>query len=163
MIVTEYIAEAYQSTLLPSNLEDRAKMRLFSELCGSTFSSYFPFLKAGDDFNDILETFKKGLTEADAFLETSNPDGPFILGDQFTLAECTLAPFVQRLCVILPHFTGKNGMPKVDPLKLCDDLDLKRVKQWIEAVCSRPSVVATGVPNEQLIKNTSRMLERFKK
>jgi len=165
LIVSEYIAELYESTqLLPSDLEDRAKMRLFAELCGSTFTSYFPMLRGGDEFDDHLEKLKRGLADAEAFLKTSNPEGPFVLGDRFTLAECTLAPFVQRLCVVLPHFTGTDGVqPRVDPFQLCDDLGLIRVKQWMEAVRTRPSVVATGVPKEQLIKNTSRMLEMFKK
>lgn len=164
-IVSEYIAELYASTarLLPSDLEDRARMRLFAELLGSTFS-FYPFLRGGDEFDDHLQKLKRGLADADVFLKTSSPDGPFVLGEQFTLAECTLAPFVQRMCVLLPHFTGTDGVqPKVDPLQICDDLGLMRVKQWMEAVRDRPSVVATGVPTEQLIKNTSRMLERFKK
>jgi len=162
MIVTEYIAEQYDR-LLPSNSGDRAKMRLFVELCGSTFS-YFNILRSVDsqeEFESNLETFRDGLRNADAFLKNSHPDGPFVLGDRFSLAECTVAPFVQRSCAVLPAFTGQNGVPKVDPLQLCDDLGLDRIKQWIESVIERPSVVSTGVPTEKMILSTTSMLERF--
>lgn len=161
-VVAEYIAEVYPSQLLPKQPDKRATMRLFTELCGPTFS-YFPLLRAkeGDDFNAALKTFQEGLVNADAFLKHSHPDGPFLLGEAFSLAECNTAPFVQRCCAILPAFTGKDGNPKVDPLEICDELGLDRLKQWIEAVRSRPSVITSGVPVDDMIESTSRMLERF--
>ena len=56
MVVTEYIAEVYSSPLIPVSSKDRARMRLFVELCGSTFS-YFPLLRAkqGEDFDAALQ------------------------------------------------------------------------------------------------------------
>merc|ERR1712176_881226 len=88
-------------------------------------------------------------------------EGPFLL-NQFSLAECNVAPLVQRCCTILPAFTGKEkGRAVVDPLKLCEELGLDRLKAWMVAVLAHPSVIATGVAEEQLIGNVSRMLERF--
>ena len=55
----------------------------------------------------------------------------------------------------------KDDRPRVDPLALCDDLNLFHLKDWIEAVLKRPSVVATGVPSDEMIASASRMLERF--
>jgi len=166
MVVAEFIAEAYaeSSQLLPKRAEDRAVMRLFIELCGSTFS-YFPLLRAEEDkdFDSALKTLKEGLVNTDAFLKHSHPDGPFLLGDKFTLAECTVAPFVQRCCTILPAFTGKSKSSRkpVDPLDLCDELGLIRLRKWIEAVNSRPSVKASEVSTNGMIESTTRMLERF--
>lgn len=178
MVVTEYIAERFDDDerLLPSNSEDRAKMRLFIELCGSTFS-YFNILRSvhspPEEFEKNLETLRDGLRNADAFLKNAHPDGPFVLGDRFSLAECTVAPFVQRSCAVLPAFTGPNNndnnnddggghvVPQVDPVRLCDELGLDRIKRWIESVLVRPSVVSTGVPTEKMIQTTTSMLERF--
>mmetsp|Transcript_6606 Transcript_6606/g.10448 ORF Transcript_6606/g.10448 Transcript_6606/m.10448 type:complete len:144 (+) Transcript_6606:407-838(+) len=137
-------------------------MRLFTELCGSTFS-YFPLLRRDGDtsFDEELQSFREGLVQANAFLAQKGwQDGPFLL-EEFSLAECNIAPFVQRCCVLLPQFTGKDEIPLVNPLAICDELELLRLKKWIEAVLSRPSVVKTGVPKQDMIESAERMLERF--
>jgi len=177
LIVAEYVAEYYSGSggnLFPPRPEDRAIMRLFTELCGSSFS-YFPLLRAKGDtkqFESALSTFKDGLVGVNAFLESQSfPGGPFLLGSQFSLAECSVAPFVQRCSVVLPAFTvdgGSNGDDenkstpgKIDLIELCDSMGLDRLKEWINAVILRPSVIATGVPNDQMIKNTAQFLDRF--
>lgn len=132
MVVTEYVAELYgrdsSSSLIPPGREDRARTRLFVELCGSTFS-YFNLLRASSDeeFDDALGAFKDGLTNVEAFLKhgDDDDDGPFVLGNRFSLAECTVAPFVQRSCAVLPAFTGTNDRLRVDPPRLCEDLGLE--------------------------------------
>jgi glutathione S-transferase len=75
-------------------------MRLFTELCGPSFS-YFPVLRPkGDQLKFPLDTFKEGLVIVDNFLQSlgrkDGDDGPFLFGEQFTLAECNAAPFLQR-------------------------------------------------------------------
>jgi len=148
-------------------------MRLFTELCGSSFS-YFPLLRAGqgEKLESAVETFKEGLVSVDAFLTKMGDDsdgGPFLFGTRFSLAECNAAPFIQRACTILPAFTGKGdtnnnvktGAGQVNPIEICDELGLERLKRWIEEVLSRPSVIATGVPKEDMLKSTTKMLERF--
>lgn len=168
LIVAEYIAEVYgKDSLWAPSPEDRARVRLFTELCGSAFS-YFPLLRlratttsTADDGmlldSTALESFKEGLIAADAFLRglTKEEEGVFLLGGHFSLAECNAAPFIQRCCAILPEFTG------IDPLQLCDELGLGRLKSWIEAVLARPSVVKTGVSMESLRESTKGMLERL--
>jgi glutathione S-transferase len=187
LIVAEYIAERYSDDdgcgLLPPRPEDRAVMRLFTELCGSSFS-YFPLLRArgktpepssssfplsgpdGDTVDPALETFKEGLVNVDLFLtKMANGDdsGPFLFGERFSLAECNVAPFLQRACTVLPAFTGQGGNDDklVNPMDLCDDLGLERLKRWIPAVLAHPAVIATGAPKEDMIKSTSKMLARF--
>lgn len=167
-IIAEYIGEIFftpggkGSLILPSAL-DRARARLFTQLCGDRFA-YFPLLRAGgSEKADALETFKKGLVDVDTFLRSTG-NGPFLFGDRFTLAECNAAPFVQRCCSLLPAFTGPDSDmpgPAVDPLAICDQLRLDRLKKWIEAVLARPSVAATGIPEDILQISTARMLERF--
>lgn len=162
IIVAEYIAEKNQ-VLLPQSLEERAIMRLFTDLCGPSFS-YFPLLRAKDEkLVAALKTFREGLTAVDTFLNYhGSGEGPFLFGNTFTLAECNAAPFVQRACVILPAFTGQQiDSVKVNPMDICDELGLLRLKSWMEAVLSRSSVVETGVSEEELVKGTTRMLERF--
>jgi glutathione S-transferase len=168
LIVADYIADQYgantKNNPLPDTAKDRATMRLFTELCGSSFS-YFPLLRAkGDTLESALKTFQEGLVATNAFLKHHHhKSGPFLLGDRFSLSECNAAPFVQRACTILPAFTSsKESTSKViNPLEICDDLGLAHLKGWMEAVLARPSVIETGVSEEKLLEGTTRMLERF--
>ena len=161
LVVADYIAEQYDTKnhLLPASAKDRAITRLFTELFGGSAFSYFPLLRAkGDKLEAAKQTFKDGLVGANAFLK-HHKSAPFLLGDQFSLAECNAAPFVQRACIILPAFTGPtNG---VNPIDICDDLGLDHLKKWMEAVMARPSVIATGMSEEKLLEGTTKMLERL--
>lgn len=163
MVVAEYIAEQYgRDCLLPSTAKDRATMRLFTELCGSSFS-YFPLLRAkGPQLEAAVQTFKDGLVAANAFLKHYQ-SGPFLMGQQFSLAECVTAPFVQRACTLLPALTGRDeeSAVVVNPLDICDELGLHHLQQWMQAVLARSSVVATSVPKDEMVQSATKMLERF--
>ena len=168
LVIAEYIAEKYGSNiLLPSSAKDRATMRLFTELCGSSFSHYIPILRAqnAEQAEAAIQALKDSLVNVDIFLKHYySSSGPFLAGKQFSLAECNAAPFVFRVCTILPAFTGKEGATGntvVDPMQICDELDLKHLKRWMQAVLERPSVVETSGSKEEMIASTSRLLERF--
>uniref|UniRef100_A0A7S4AA87 GST C-terminal domain-containing protein n=1 Tax=Pseudo-nitzschia australis TaxID=44445 RepID=A0A7S4AA87_9STRA len=146
-------------------------MRLFSELCGASSFSYWNILRAkGDEkFESAVQEFKQGLINTNTFLEKKgDPNGPFLFGNQFTLAECNAAPFVQRACNVLPAFTGKGEAETsecdsilVDPIKLCEEEGLTRLKSWISAVLTRPSVKHAELSREEMFQSVSKMLQRF--
>lgn len=167
LVVTDYLAERFPDAgLLPSSIEDRACMRLFSELCGSSSFSYWNILRSKGDsekFESAVKNFKQALIDANTVLEQKgDPEGPFLFGEQFTLAECNAAPFIQRACNVLPAFTGEgDGEAVVDPIKICEEQDLSRLKVWILAVLARPSVKAMELPEEAMRESTSKMLKRF--
>lgn len=167
LVVADYIAERYPNVgLIPTNsVEDRATMRLFVELFGSSFSYWNILRSQGDEekFQLAVEEFKQGLINVNAFLEKMGDSsrGPFLFGDQFSLAECNTAPFLQRACNVLPVFTGGTNSVFVDPIKFCDEQDLSRLKTWIMAVLARPSVKATELPKEEMIQSVTKMLKRF--
>jgi glutathione S-transferase len=135
-------------------------MRLFAEFCAF---SYFPSLRAKkEQLKAAIQTFREELVATDTFLTRHGTDeGPFLFGNTFSLAESNAAPFLQRACIVLPGLTGQEMEVSVNPMDICDELGLIRLKQWIKAVLMRPSVVATGVPKVELVKRTKSMLERF--
>ncbi len=158
--MNDYLAECFPDAgLIPTSSADRASLRLFSELCGSSSFSYWNILRAKDDkekFESALEEFKQGLINANTFLEAKgDPQGPFMFGEHFTLAECNVAPFLQRACYVLPAFTN------VDPIEICDEQGLSRLKMWILAVLARPSVKSIELSEEQYKDGVSRMLKMF--
>ena len=70
--------------------------------------------------------------------------------------EVCLAPFVQRLLVVLPHFS------KIDPLALASRLGCTRLMAWMEALAARPSTVGSRGTEEETIENYGRLLARIK-
>ncbi|KAJ1633933.1 glutathione S-transferase [Pavlovales sp. CCMP2436] len=80
------------------------------------------------------------LSDALAYYET-NLVGPFLCGEQFTLADVNAIPFFQRLACTLPHFC------KVDALS-----PYPRVRAWLEMTMARPSVATTLPPVDALLK-----------
>ena len=167
LVVTDYLAESFPNAgLIPSGSADRACMRLFSELCGSSSFSYWNILRSRGDnekFESAVKDFKQALTDANTFLEQKgDSEGPFLFGEQFTLAECNAAPFVQRACNVLPAFTGEgDGEDVVDPIQICEEHDLSRLKTWILAILARPSVKSIELPEEEMRQSVSKMLQRF--
>ena len=161
LVVTEYLAHEYVNNLLPSKVEDRAIMKLFSELCGTSFS-YFPILRVKDSDDPKAKEeaklkFVESLVATNSFLKHYGSNGPFLFGKQFTLAECNVAPFVQRMCIVLPAMTDDD----VNPIQICEELQLTHLKAWILAILQRPSVQSTSVPKDELINNMNKMLERM--
>jgi len=165
-LVAEYLGEAFpESGLVPNNPSDRATQRLFMELCGSSsFSYYFSIIKAQKDppnFQKSVASLVDGMIKANTFLEAKGKSGgPFLFGDQFTLAECEAAPFLQRACFILPNFTGNSNCAKVDPFQICDDHKLNRLKEWMTATLARPSVETAKVPDEEMKASVGKILQR---
>mmetsp|Transcript_28970 Transcript_28970/g.40709 ORF Transcript_28970/g.40709 Transcript_28970/m.40709 type:complete len:169 (-) Transcript_28970:173-679(-) len=164
MVLTQYLSDRFPDTgLLPSNNEDRATMRLFTELCGSSLP-YFPIVRASaaaakdgdtEELEQAIEAFKQGLCNVNTFLDKMGNGGPFLFGEQFSLAECNIAPFLQRACIVLPSCTS------VDPIKMCEEHNLIHAKAWIESVIARTSVKAAELSNEELMRGINRILERL--
>lgn len=152
-VITEFLANIDDNhQLLPQSPKKRAKIRLFVDLCGSTFNSYVAFLRVQNE--EQLQTEYDQLQDKmmllDAFLAASSqhqtPKGPFLLGQQFTLAEIHLAPFVQRCCEQLP--------PPYDPLSICEQRGLfqNHLQPWMQALLERDSVVATASFQEMKVR-----------
>lgn len=158
LVVAEYLAEAFpEAGLVPASARGRATMRLFLELCGSSFS-YFGILRAhGDDeaFASAIAALREGLIRANAFLERrGDPGGPFLFGDRFTLAECGVAPFVQFACNL-------SAFTDVDPVAMCEEEGLSRLKEWMVALVGRPSVKSIEVPKDEMMASVMRLRKRW--
>ena len=73
-VVAEYVADIYgpSSTLLPTNPNDKATMKLFTELCGTSFRTHGILVPAhqGDmkKFEIAFKSLKDELVNIDSFL-----------------------------------------------------------------------------------------------
>mmetsp|Transcript_25568 Transcript_25568/g.38609 ORF Transcript_25568/g.38609 Transcript_25568/m.38609 type:complete len:229 (-) Transcript_25568:112-798(-) len=169
LIISEFVAEHFVNpsntdiALLPLAAKDRAMLRLFLELCGSNFA-YLRLLRAKNmqEFEQERIKLEDGLVEMDTFLSSSRLDsGPFLFGDQFSLAECNIAPFLQRCCAILQDLTEPDYYLPVHPLSICANRRLVYLEKWIRAVLERPSVENTRPPDAEMSKKRLQLQKRL--
>mmetsp|Transcript_35421 Transcript_35421/g.52035 ORF Transcript_35421/g.52035 Transcript_35421/m.52035 type:complete len:286 (-) Transcript_35421:40-897(-) len=175
-VVLDAIEELFPAALghpalLPLDVADRARARVFGEAVfdgafGGQRSAYSIAIRKLDadegkgSWDEEAERAK--LCESLSALETSlgggTPylSGPFVLGDHFSMAECMTAPFAQRAGVILAHYCD------IDVLELCKEKSLSRAEAWWRAVTTRESVVKTGVPPEDVIKGSDRLIQMMR-
>lgn len=100
------------------------------------------------------EAFVDELRNLDALLP---PDGgPFLLGGDFSLAECVAAPWVQRWAVTLPKYRRLDA-----ERDLFEPNGLDRLAAWARAVRARPSAVATAAPDAEMLAAAERYYVTF--
>merc|ERR1712176_278551 len=82
-------------------------------------------------FNEMLQAFNDDLAKF---------DGPFLCGEQFTLADIQLIGFIERAMVVLPYYKKPWCIP----------VEQTNIYKWYEAVKARDSVKATMVDRPEI-------------
>jgi hypothetical protein len=92
-----------------------------------------------DALHDAFLQFVHALVKCDTCLNIHGTvDGVFLIGDNFSFAECMTAPFIVRMLANLPKHRN------IDPLEQCCALGLTRMERWIIGVRDRFSVRETS-------------------
>ena len=124
-------------------IELRARIDRFLPAFEDVIQGYYKYLTASS--KDEEEMGKLAFCKALKNLETEI-EGPFCLGESFSVAECYAAPWVHRFDVVVPYFRGAQ----LQDLIVTDS----KVAQWMQAVLQRPSVQSTNVPSSSLLQST---------
>lgn len=125
--------EDYKSSpaMLPSHPAHRALARNTINAYNDKFVGLWYTLLRSPDKDSCLETAQKLNAELEQLQEKLSPDGPYFQGEQFSLVDAAVLPWLLRL-PLLKHYRG---------YELPDSLD--RLKKYIAASKERPSVQAT--------------------
>lgn len=139
-----------QQTLLPMNPFTRAKIRLLNDHCDNVYGkTHFTFLMNKDDAKD--ETLRNEMEEAlkvyeDALVESG---GPYLLGEDFTLADLHVIPSIQRLAITLKHWKDYE-LPSDKFPKLIE---------WLDACNQRQSVKDSSMTKDKTVEVYKRFVE----
>ena len=71
---------------------------------------------------------------------STDGDGPWFLGEQFSMVDLALAPWACRV-FLLDHYKGGSGVPHAESEG--DDEVWRRWRRWFAAIVERESVVNT--------------------
>lgn len=149
-VLLEYVHEAFDGPpLLPKTPFLRAQVRHWAaHVDEGIVPHYDRLLTAREDGEraaarssllDGLETFAAAMAPA--------KEGPFFLGDDFTIADIALAPWWQRMVSVLRAYR------KFDPSVS------SRLQTWYEAVETRPAFRRTAMDPERLIEDAAEFAE----
>ncbi|CAJ1348876.1 unnamed protein product [Effrenium voratum] len=145
-VLLEYVHEVFAGPpLLPSSPYSRAKVRLWSKHVDLHIVPNFDRLLAAHD-PETRAMAREDLLQALSQFEAAMAPlakGPFFLGDDFSMADCVLAPWWQRMCTVLRAYR------KFDPSTF------SRLQVWFEAVEARPCFSKTAMDPEKLIEEFS--------
>lgn len=124
--IVEYLDETQAPRLHPENPVKRAQHRAWMDFGSAILSDIWTIETAGDQkaFNAAVAALKEKFARVEAELS----GGPYFAGENFTIVDAVFAPAF-RYFAVLDEFAD---------LGIFDDLP--KVKEWREALASRPSV-----------------------
>lgn len=149
--IVEYLEDAFGDThvqLRPAGPKDAAAVRMFNDAFGSM--GWFKLImgKNEDALRTALVDLARGMRKVERVLNIyGKPGGDFLLGPDYSLAECMAAPLLIRGERYLRAFRD------VDMKELAVELDLPRLGRWISAVLERPSTTSTSVDEVTMVSN----------
>lgn len=138
------------SKLMPVNPAERASLRLLNDHVDNTLSpAQFTLLMNKDEEKDkeLIEKLEEALT----FLEESltKTGGPYLMGEDFSLADVHVLPFFLRLTITLDHYKGYKLQKEKFPNLL----------QWFDRCSGRESVKPSAKSREEIISVYDRFIK----
>ena len=146
-VVTRYIAQHVGGPeLYPRTPDDLERIERFLSIWADVETTYYDLLRASSEAQaeERRALFVDRLAAVDKLLDRA----PFLLGDDFSFAECVAAPWVQRFFVTLPYF---RGIDFDDVLRAFDALP-----GWMRAVRDRASCRESICPEGEMIDAAKR-------
>jgi glutathione S-transferase len=147
-VVARYIARHVGGPeLYPRTVEDVERIERFLSIWADVETTYYDLLRASSDTQaeERRALFVDRLAAVDKLLGAR---APFLLGEDFSFAECIAGPWVQRFFVTLPYF---RGIDFDDVLRAFDALP-----GWARAVRDRASCQESICPEGEMIDAAKR-------
>ncbi|KAI2465185.1 putative glutathione-S-transferase theta, GST [Annulohypoxylon bovei var. microspora] len=169
-VICEYLDEAYDDVaehgpgLLPEDAYERARCRLWSDHVGNKIvPGFYRFIQHTPEKEYSIEEARANFlghikTLVREMLESGDGDGPWFLGDRFTLVDVMLAPWAKRLFLIDHYKPGGLGIP-AEGQAGGDEEIWARWRMWFDAITARQSVQDTWSDDEQYIAAYRRYAE----
>ena len=147
-VVARYIAQHVGGPeLYPRTPDDLERIERFLARWADVETTYYDLLRASSDAQaeERRALFVDRLAAVDELLDRA----PFLLGDDFSFAECIAGPWVQRFFVTLPYFRGIDF--EGDILRAFDSL-----AAWTRAVRDRASCQESICPEGEMLDAAKR-------
>ncbi|UJR19995.1 hypothetical protein I4U23_023129 [Adineta vaga] len=147
LILNEFLEDEFpdSKSLLPKDSFQRARCRLWIDYLTKKFTpAFYRTMQAQEEdkqkeaLNELVATLKNYLDQV---------KGPWFLGEQFSLTDITVAPWIRRM-YILEEYRG-----------FTDDLVGGHWSDYKKLINERPSVIKTSSDSQRLIEIYQRYLK----
>ncbi|EGD74302.1 hypothetical protein PTSG_06311 [Salpingoeca rosetta] len=146
-IIVEYMNEKMKGTLLPEDPIKRADARFLIAMWGDkVFAKLYTVLRTTDpcDRQCAWEQLLEVLSFFDhAYEESKSKDGPYFMGNDLSMVEIVIMPFIARFATLLPHYHGLNFFK---------DRHIPTLERAYREVLKRPAFAATKLDAELCIQ-----------
>jgi glutathione S-transferase len=144
--VAEYIDAVFGSGTLAGNDNpvDRARIQIWSTHCTERIQKQFYRALMSQDEAIQKDAITQFYQECRALANAMDTEGPYFLGQRFSLVDVAFAPFWQRMLWVGGHYVG---------LEFPDEPEFDRIHLWWEACKQRESVKNTLVCEERLVSS----------
>jgi glutathione S-transferase len=144
-VLLEWLEDRFPSSsgspaLLPSDPAERAAARLL--IAQLSVAPFYAFMMEQDRSKDAAHVAAcDGVLSSVEARMTAQSSGPFFLGEQLSIADCALLPFIYRFSIILGAARGYAFLDHYP-----------RIKAALEAALKRPAFQKTAPPAEFIIQ-----------
>jgi len=143
LILVEFVADLFpQSSLLPADPVLRARARFFVDQCTQISTNFLGIIPRGE-----MDGLFPGIRALQQLLPAEG-NGPYIIGDTFTIADIAIAPLVGLLSVALENDVGAfaEGEGRKAFNTIQTDAQYASFKRYVEAIQDRESFKTTCKP-----------------
>eukprot|EP00525_Craspedostauros_australis_P006261 CAMPEP_0198120614 /NCGR_PEP_ID=MMETSP1442-20131203/29662_1 /TAXON_ID= /ORGANISM="Craspedostauros australis, Strain CCMP3328" /LENGTH=293 /DNA_ID=CAMNT_0043779285 /DNA_START=38 /DNA_END=919 /DNA_ORIENTATION=+ len=145
MPVSEFIdAKFNDGNLMTRDPQLRAELQIWVAHCSERVSKEYYRALVEQDATEKQAALDRFYNECRMLANAMSTDGPFFLGNEFSLVDVALAPFWQRITVVGSHFLGLDLPNKKGK-------EFTRLNEWWNAAKERPSVRDTICSPDRLI------------
>ncbi|KAL0086068.1 glutathione S-transferase [Phycomyces blakesleeanus] len=149
LVIIELLSDLYpEKRLLPSDPFKRASIRFAIEYFATKISSpwYKVLFNYGDETKEgFIKETEAGFTRLGELLREQSETGPYFLGEEYSLADVAIAPFLGRVLLTFKHWVGDYKHKAIQ--------NDKRLEAFVEGILSRPSFKETIKSEEYLIEH----------
>ncbi|ORX98900.1 hypothetical protein K493DRAFT_406428 [Basidiobolus meristosporus CBS 931.73] len=146
LIIAEFITDLSEKEYLPKDPLLRAQARYAIDFWGSKINPLtYRLLKSNqqDETDRLKEELFGGLKKFNQLL-SAQPSGPYFFGEQYSLVEIALSPFVSRL----------RPISRFANFEIPQTAELERYSDWASSIQQRPSFVQSSLTAEDLYQVT---------
>jgi len=164
-VICEYLDEVYTDRqkhgerLLPEDAYERARCRIWIDHISTRIvPAFYRFIQHSDQKTYTLDDARaEFLGHVKTFIREADPEGPYFLGQRFSMVDIMLAPWLCRL-FLFDYYKGGTGIPSEGDGG-DDEAVWRRWRNWAQAVEARDSVQDTLSDRHQYVDAYRRYAE----